>query len=136
MFGMDHAFQFCSGRKELNCESFTLHWNSKSPLVRNHKPKSACQDGSTVYSKQSRRVLILFYVVFQFFSRTEVKITCQQVLFSNLETVLFRHVACYFSVPFSSQSLVPSPLAWSEDRTSYRGLQTYEQEDSSSSNAM
>ena len=34
MFGMDHAFQFCSGRKELNCESFTLHWNSKSPLVR------------------------------------------------------------------------------------------------------
>ena len=34
MFGMDQAFQFCSGRKELNCESFTLHWNSKSPLVR------------------------------------------------------------------------------------------------------
>ena len=26
MFGMDHAFQFCSGRKELNCESFTLRF--------------------------------------------------------------------------------------------------------------
>ena len=29
-----YAFQFCSERKQLNGESFTLYWNLKSPLVR------------------------------------------------------------------------------------------------------
>lgn len=36
---------------------------------------------------------IVSEVIFQFFSGTEVKITCQQVLFSYLETLIFRHVA-------------------------------------------
>ena len=61
--------------------------------VRSHKPKSAIQDRSAVDRYRFRRVLIIHEAIFQFFSETEVKITCRQVVFSYLATLLFRHVA-------------------------------------------
>ena len=79
-----------------------------------NRPKSATHDCSTVHTQQSRRVLVLRYLIFQLFSGTDFKITCQQELFSYLETLLslcrFLHSPGY-SIPFHSQNLVPSSFA-------------------------
>ena len=59
-------------------------------------------------------MLVLRYLIFQLFSGTDFKITCQQELFSYLETLLslcrFLHSPGY-SIPFHSQNLVPSSFA-------------------------
>ena len=73
--------------------------------VYSHKPKSATRDRSTVDNQQSRRVLLIHQAIFRFFSGTEVKITCQQVLFPYLEALFFRHAAFFTHVaifPFHS----------------------------------